>query len=87
MTFVCKYVALYVPDLRAAESFYHEAFAMDLLFRESEREDGTWHTLRANLDWDDFDAHGSQCTWSRSDAMPSCWRSSTVPRRAGPSSS
>ena len=58
MTFVCKYVALYVPDLRAAEAFYREAFAMDLLFRESEREDGTWHTLRADLDWDDADARG-----------------------------
>ena len=58
MTFVCKYVALHVPDLRAAEGFYREAFAMDLLFRESEHEDGTWHTLRADLDWDDADARG-----------------------------
>jgi catechol 2,3-dioxygenase-like lactoylglutathione lyase family enzyme len=58
VTFVCKYVALHVPDLRAAESFYCEAFAMDPLFRESEREDGTWHTLRANLDWDDVHARG-----------------------------
>jgi catechol 2,3-dioxygenase-like lactoylglutathione lyase family enzyme len=58
VTFVCKYIALYVPDLRAAESFYHEAFAMDLLFRESEREDGTWHTVRTNLEWDDIAAGG-----------------------------
>jgi catechol 2,3-dioxygenase-like lactoylglutathione lyase family enzyme len=58
VTFVCKYVALHVPDLRAAETFYRDAFAMDPLFRESEREDGTWHTLRANLDWDEVDAHG-----------------------------
>jgi catechol 2,3-dioxygenase-like lactoylglutathione lyase family enzyme len=57
VTFVCKYVALHVPDLRAAEGFYREAFAMDLLFRESEREDGTWHTLRAGLGWDEADAH------------------------------
>ena len=58
MTFVCKYVALYVPDLRAAEGFYREAFAMDLLFRESEREDASWHTLRTDLDWDHADARG-----------------------------
>ena len=31
---------------------------MDLLFRESELEDGTWHTLRPNLDWDDVNARG-----------------------------
>ena len=58
MTFVCKYVALYVPDLRAAEGFYREAFAMDLLFRESESEDSSWHTLDADLDWDDADGRG-----------------------------
>jgi len=58
MTFVCEYIALCVPDLRAAEGFYRRAFAMDLLFRESEREDGTWQTLRADLDWDDVDARG-----------------------------
>lgn len=58
MTFVCKYVALYVPDLRAAETFYREALAMELRFRESEREDGTWHTLRADLGWDDTDGRG-----------------------------
>jgi catechol 2,3-dioxygenase-like lactoylglutathione lyase family enzyme len=58
VTFVCKYIAVHVPDLRAAESFYCEAFAMDPLFRESEREDGAWHTLRPNLDWDDVHARG-----------------------------
>jgi catechol 2,3-dioxygenase-like lactoylglutathione lyase family enzyme len=52
VTFVCKYLALHVPDLRAAEGFYREALAMELLFRESESDDGTWHTLRADLDWD-----------------------------------
>jgi catechol 2,3-dioxygenase-like lactoylglutathione lyase family enzyme len=35
VTFVCKYVALYVPDLRAAEGFYRSAFGVELLFRES----------------------------------------------------
>jgi catechol 2,3-dioxygenase-like lactoylglutathione lyase family enzyme len=58
VTFVCKYIALHVPDLRAAEGFYREAFAMDLLFREGELEGGTWHTLRPDLAWDDADARG-----------------------------
>jgi catechol 2,3-dioxygenase-like lactoylglutathione lyase family enzyme len=58
VTFVCKYIALHVPDLRAAESFYRDAFGIELLFRESHDEHGTWHTLRAGLGWDDADARG-----------------------------
>ena len=53
MTLVCKYVALHVPDLRAAEAFYRDAFGMELLFRERQAEDGTWSTLRPELSWDD----------------------------------
>jgi hypothetical protein len=34
MTFVCKHVALYVPDLRSAEAFYREALARAPLARE-----------------------------------------------------
>jgi catechol 2,3-dioxygenase-like lactoylglutathione lyase family enzyme len=55
--FVCKYLALYVPDLHAAESFYRRVFGLDVLFRETER-DGTWWTLPANKEWDDADAAG-----------------------------
>jgi catechol 2,3-dioxygenase-like lactoylglutathione lyase family enzyme len=51
-----KYVALYVPDLRAAEAFYGRVFAMTLLFRESEQEGGTWCTLRDELEWEDAEA-------------------------------
>lgn len=58
MTFVCTYVALHVHDLRAAESFYRDVFAMELLFRESEAEDGTWHTLRPDVDWEEANARG-----------------------------
>jgi catechol 2,3-dioxygenase-like lactoylglutathione lyase family enzyme len=55
--FVCKYIALYVPDLRAAEEFYGRAFAMDVLFRETER-DGSWWTLPAEQGWDEALAAG-----------------------------
>ena len=57
MTFFCKYVALYVPDLRAAEDFYRGAFGLELLFRESEK-DGEWWALPAGREWDEAHAAG-----------------------------
>lgn len=53
MTCVWKYVALHVPDLRAAEAFYGDVLALEVLFREHVGEDGAWHTLRPEVDWDD----------------------------------
>ena len=58
MAFALKYVALHVPDLRAAEGFYVTVFAMTPLFRESARDDGTWCTIRPEIDWDEADAAG-----------------------------
>lgn len=58
MPFTYKYVALFVPRLRAAEDFYRSVFDLELLFRESEQGDGSWKTLRAGLDWDDAEARG-----------------------------
>jgi catechol 2,3-dioxygenase-like lactoylglutathione lyase family enzyme len=52
VAFVCKYIALYVPDLRAAETFYRAVFGVEVLFRETER-DGEWWTLPAEVEWDD----------------------------------
>ena len=57
MSFRCRYVALYVPDLEEAEVFYRGAFDMSVLFRESEREDA-WYTLRNDLAWSDFRSRG-----------------------------
>jgi catechol 2,3-dioxygenase-like lactoylglutathione lyase family enzyme len=54
VAFVCKYVALHVPDLCAAEGFYREVLGMELLFRESERDDGTWYALRPELEWEEI---------------------------------
>jgi catechol 2,3-dioxygenase-like lactoylglutathione lyase family enzyme len=45
VTFVCKYVALFVHDLRSAETFYRRVFDMELLFRESRR-GNDWYALR-----------------------------------------
>jgi len=50
LSFSCRYIAIHVPDLEAAEDFYRGVFGMDLLFRESEG-DGSWYTLRDGLDW------------------------------------
>jgi catechol 2,3-dioxygenase-like lactoylglutathione lyase family enzyme len=55
--FVCKYIALHVPDLRVAEDFYRCVFGVDVLFRETER-DGAWWTLPAGSGWDDADTAG-----------------------------
>jgi catechol 2,3-dioxygenase-like lactoylglutathione lyase family enzyme len=48
--FTCRYLALYVSELEAAESFYRDVFGLELLFREHEG-DGSWATLRPELDW------------------------------------
>jgi catechol 2,3-dioxygenase-like lactoylglutathione lyase family enzyme len=57
VTFVCKYLALYVRDLRAAEEFYRRVFGMELLFRESHKDDD-WYALRSDVGWADVDARG-----------------------------
>jgi len=58
MAFALKYVALHVPDLRAAEDFYLTVFAMTPLFRESAQDDGTWCTIRPEVGWDGLVAAG-----------------------------
>ncbi|HXG75396.1 MAG TPA: VOC family protein [Gaiellaceae bacterium] len=52
-----KYVALFVPDLRAAEAFYAGVFGMALRFREAEV-DGVWRTLPPEKGWADARAAG-----------------------------
>lgn len=54
---ICRYIALFVHDLRAAEDFYRRFFEMELLFREG-RVDGEWATLPADKGWDDAEAAG-----------------------------
>ena len=58
MTTFVRHIALVVPDLRAAESFYQSVFGMDLIGREAELADGQWYTLPFDKGWDDAQAAG-----------------------------
>lgn len=56
---ICKHVALFVPDLRAAEDFYRRIFGMDVLFRESDLDgEESWFTLPIAKGWDDAEIAG-----------------------------
>lgn len=57
-TVTVAHIALFVPDLRAAESFYQQLFAMQLLMREVELDDGLWYTLPPDKGWPDAAAAG-----------------------------
>lgn len=52
------HIALFVSDLQAAENFYHDIFAMELIMRETELDDGLWYTLPLDKDWSDAAAAG-----------------------------
>jgi catechol 2,3-dioxygenase-like lactoylglutathione lyase family enzyme len=54
---ICKHIALFVPDLRAAEGYYRALFGMELLFREARTADG-WGTLPLDKDWEDAERAG-----------------------------
>ena len=58
MSYSFGHLALFVSDLREAEAFYVRTFGMEVLFREAEREDGTWGTLPAGKAWDAATAAG-----------------------------
>jgi predicted enzyme related to lactoylglutathione lyase len=49
------HVALYAEDLRAAEPFYGQTFAADVLFREAVDSDGVWHALPLDAGWEEAD--------------------------------
>jgi catechol 2,3-dioxygenase-like lactoylglutathione lyase family enzyme len=51
------HIALNVRSVREAERFYVELLDMEVLFRESELEDG-WATLPAEALWEDIEASG-----------------------------
>ncbi len=51
------HVALRVPRLREAETFYRTLFALEVAFREAETPDG-WLTLPESADWDDAERAG-----------------------------
>lgn len=53
-----RHIALFVPDLRTAEAYYRPLFAMQLIGREAQLEDGLWYTLPFDKSWDDAAAAG-----------------------------
>lgn len=52
------HIALFVPDLPAAERFFRHVFGLQLLMREAEQGDGLWYTLPPDKDWPDAVAAG-----------------------------
>lgn len=53
-----RHLALFVPDLRAAEEYYQSIFDMQLIGREAEQADGLWYTLPFNKGWEEAKAAG-----------------------------
>ena len=58
MTATYSHVALIVPDIQEAESYYMNLFDVQLLFREMVGEDGLWHTLRPETGYAEAAAAG-----------------------------
>ena len=53
-----RHIALFVPDLRAAERYYQSIFDMELVGRKAELADGLWYTLLFDKGWDEAEAAG-----------------------------
>jgi hypothetical protein len=52
------HLALFVNNLRAAETFYRHIFDMQLIMREAPKEDGLWYTLHPAKGWEDAEVAG-----------------------------
>jgi catechol 2,3-dioxygenase-like lactoylglutathione lyase family enzyme len=52
------HIALFVHNLREAETFYQHLFDMELLMRETEGENSLWYTLPMDKGWEDAIAAG-----------------------------
>ena len=53
-----RQIALFVPDLQLAESYYQSIFDMELVGREAELADGLWYTLPFDKGWDEAEVAG-----------------------------
>jgi catechol 2,3-dioxygenase-like lactoylglutathione lyase family enzyme len=58
MTTALRHVALFVPDLQAAEVYYQRLFDLEIVGREARLQDGLWNALPAGKGWDDARAAG-----------------------------
>ena len=53
-----RHIALFVPDLRAAEAYYQRLFEMAIIGREAEMEEDEWYALPPDKGWEDAEAAG-----------------------------
>ena len=53
-----RHIALVVPDLRQAESYYQELLDMEILGRETDLDDGLWYTVPRSKSWQEIDSAG-----------------------------
>lgn len=51
MSIAYRHLALFVPDLEAAEMYYRNLFAMTVITREAADRDGTWQQLPPDKGW------------------------------------
>ena len=58
MNVAIRHIALFVPDLRAAEAYYQPLFEMHLIGREAQLGDGLWYTLPFDKGWEEAEAAG-----------------------------
>lgn len=59
-----RHLALFVPDLQAAEQYYQSIFEIELVGREALQNDGLWYTLPFNKSWEDAKAAGIELSMS-----------------------
>ena len=69
---ICKHIALFVPDLRAAEDFYVRVLGMNPLFRESDVDgEESWLRCPQGKGGRMPREPGSNLPWSRSSVTSS----------------
>lgn len=58
MTIRYRHLALFVPDLQAAETYYRALFAMEVITREALQPDGSWAQLPPGKGWGEAEVAG-----------------------------
>ncbi len=53
MTTALRHIALFVPNLQAAETYYQRLFDMEIGGREARLADGLWYALPDGKGWED----------------------------------
>lgn len=58
MAATLEFLALFVPDLKQAETYYRDLFEMEVITRETPQRDGNWYALPPDKDWSDTEQAG-----------------------------